>query len=111
LPNEIHKTGKEKNKITAAICFSLLIHFAVAALLVFGLSSNLISPPKLNGINLVWVSLDTKSKNNGVIIQKSRLEQPSLAVERATPKRQILKSRIPNRRLRKYLQQRQQQRN
>ena len=80
------KPEKKKNKITAAICFSLLIHFAVAALLVFGLSSNLISPPKLNGINLVWVSLDTKSKNNGVIIQKSRLEQQLPAMERAAPK-------------------------
>ena len=77
---------KPEKKITAAICFSLLIHFAVVALLVFGLSSNLISPPKLNGINLVWVSLDTKSKNNGVIIQKSRLEQQSLAVEKVTKK-------------------------
>ena len=72
---------KSKNKITAAICFSLLIHFAVAALLIFGLSGNLISPPKLNGINLVWASLDTKSKNKGVAIQKSRLEQQSPAVE------------------------------
>ena len=64
------KPEKKRQKITTAICFSLLIHFAVAALLVFGLSSNLISPPKLNGINLVWVSLDTKSKNSGIAIQK-----------------------------------------
>ena len=75
------KPEKKKNKLTAAVCFSLLIHFAAAALLVFGLSSNLISPPKLNGINLVWASLDTKSKNKGVAIQKSRLEQQSPAVE------------------------------
>lgn len=66
---------KLKNKITAAICFSLLIHFAVAALLIFGLSGNLISPPKLNGINLVWVSLDAKSKNSSVTIQKESLKQ------------------------------------
>ena len=79
------KPEKKKNKITAAICFSLLIHFAAVALLVFGLSSNLISPPKLNGINLVWVSLDAKSNNNGVI-QNGRLEQPSSAVVRATLK-------------------------
>jgi protein TonB len=80
------KPENTRHKITAAICFSLLLHFAVAALLVFGLSSNLIFPPKLNGINLVWVSLDTKSKNNGVIIQKSRAEQPSPAVEKVTKK-------------------------
>jgi protein TonB len=80
------KPEKKKNKITAAICFSLLIHLAVAALLVFGLSSNLISPPKLNGINLVWVSLDAKSNNSGAAVQKSRVEQPSPAVVRAIPK-------------------------
>jgi TonB family protein len=70
-----------KNKITTAVCFSLLIHFAVAALLVFGLSSNLISSPKLNGINLFWVSLGTKNKNSGIAIQKGHIERPSLTVE------------------------------
>jgi TonB family protein len=80
------KPEMKRHKITAAVCFSLLIHFAVAALLVFGLSGNSISPPKLNGINLVWASLDTKSKNKGVAVQKSRLEQQSPAVERAAPK-------------------------
>ena len=80
------KPEMKRHKITAAVCFSLLIHFAVAALLVFGLSGNSISPPKLNGINLVWASLDTKSKNNSVTIQKSRLEQSSTAVESAAPK-------------------------
>ena len=77
---------KSKNKITAAICFSLLIHFAVAALLIFGLSGNLISPPKLNGINLVWVSLDAKSKNSSVTIQKEPLEQLLPPWERAVKK-------------------------
>jgi len=74
------------NKITAPICFSLLIHFAVAALLVFGLSGKFISPPKLNGINLVWVSLDNKSQSSGVVIQKSSVEQPSPLAERAASK-------------------------
>ena len=80
------KPEMKRHKITAAVCFSLLIHFAVAALLVFGLSSNLISPPKLNGINLVWVSLDTKSKNSGVAIKKSLLEQSSPDLEREANK-------------------------
>ena len=80
------KSIKPENKIIAAVCFSLLIHFAVAALLVFGLSGNLISSPKLNGINLVWVSLDAESNNNGAAIQNDRLEQPSSAVVRATHK-------------------------
>jgi protein TonB len=77
---------KPENKITTAVCFSLLIHLAIAAFLVFGLSNNLISPPKLNGINLVWVSLDTKDINSDIAIQKNRLEQPSPAVVRATSK-------------------------
>jgi TonB family protein len=77
------KSIKPEKKIIAAVCFSLLIHFAVTALLVFGLSNNLVSPPKLNGINLVWVSLDIKSKNSGVAIQNEFLEQQSPAVERA----------------------------
>ena len=80
------KPEKKKNNIIPAICFSLLIHFAVAVLLVFGLSGNLISPPKLNGINLVWASLDSKSKNKGVAIQKSRLKQQSPAVDKVTKK-------------------------
>ena len=75
-----------KNKITTAVCFSLLIHFAVATLLIFGLSGNLISSLKLNGINLVWVSLDAESNNNGAAIQNDRLEQTSSAVVRATLK-------------------------
>lgn len=80
------KPENTRHKITAAVCFSLLIHSAVAALLMFGLSNNLISPPKLNGINLVWASLDTKSKNKGVAIQKSRLEQQSTTVYKVTKK-------------------------
>ena len=77
---------KSKNKITAAICFSLLIHFAVAALLIFGLSGNSISPPKLNGINLVWVSLDAKSKNSSVTIRKEPFDQLLPSWERAVKK-------------------------
>ena len=74
-----------KNKITTAVCLSLLLHFAVPALLISGVSGTLTSPPKLNRINLVWVSLDAKSNNNGVI-QNGRLEQPSSAVVRETAK-------------------------
>jgi protein TonB len=80
------KTEKKRSKIIAAISFSLLIHFALAAILVFGLSGNLISPPKLDGINLVWVSLDAKSKNNNVTIQKKPLEQLLPSLERTAQK-------------------------
>ena len=79
------KPENKKHKMTAAVCFSLLIHFAVAALLVFGLSDNLISSPKLNEINLVWVSLDSKDKNSGIAIQKGRLEQPLSSLEKVFP--------------------------
>lgn len=81
------KVIKPENKIITAVCFSLLLHFAVAALLIFGLSGNLISPPKLNGINLVWVSLDSKSNNEGAVIQKGRFEQPLPFVVRTTPQK------------------------
>jgi TonB family protein len=77
---------KFENKITTAVYFSLLIHFSLAALLVFCLSGNLISSPKLNRINLVWVSLDGKSKNNGVTIQKEHLEQLLPSLESAAQK-------------------------
>jgi len=78
------KVIKPENRITTAVCFSLLLHLAVAALLIFGLSGNLISPPKLNGINLVWISLDAKNNNEGTAIQKGRFEQPSPVVTEAT---------------------------
>lgn len=80
------KSIKSKNKLTGAICFSLLIHFALAAILVFGVSGNLISHPQLDGKNLVWVSLDAKSKNNSVTIQKESLEQLFPPLERAVKK-------------------------
>jgi protein TonB len=77
---------KPEKKITAAICFSLLIHFAVVALLVFGLSSNLISPPKLNGINLVWISLNAGSKNSKIEIQNDRAMQQLPAMQKIAKK-------------------------
>ena len=80
------KTEKKRPKITAAICFSLLIHFSLAAILVFGLSGKIISPPKLDGINLVWVSLDAKSNNNSLTIPKEPLEQLLPSLERAAKK-------------------------
>jgi TonB family protein len=70
---------KKRPKITSAICFSLLIHCALAGILVFGLSGKLISPPKLNGINLVWVSLDSNSNDQGT----AHHNQPSSAMVRA----------------------------
>lgn len=76
------KPEKKRHKIIPAVCFSLLIHATVGVLLVFGLSSNLIFPPKLNELNLVWVSLDSKSNNSGMAIQKGSPKQISPAIER-----------------------------
>jgi outer membrane biosynthesis protein TonB len=80
------KFKKEKYTITSAILCSLLVHFALATILVFGLSGNLISPPKLNGINLVWVSLDATSNHNSVTLQKEPLEQLLPSLDRAAQK-------------------------
>jgi TonB family protein len=57
-------------KITPAICLSLLIHVAVAALLIFSPSKNVTSLPSLNGLNLAWVSLDANNYNSGIALQK-----------------------------------------
>ncbi|MGA2781626.1 MAG: energy transducer TonB [Smithella sp.] len=80
------KPENKKNQLIVAVCFSLLIHLAVVAFLVFGLSNNLISLPKLSGINLVWISLETKDINSSIPIQKGYLEQPSPFLERAATK-------------------------
>jgi periplasmic protein TonB len=74
------KSTKKKNySIITAVCISLLIHVAVGALLIFGLSNNSITPPKLNGVNLVWISLDAGNKSSKVEIQNNRKEQPLTA--------------------------------
>ncbi len=52
----------------------------------FSLSNNLITPLKLNGLNLIWVSLDTKIKNSGVAIKNASIEQPSIAMEKIAKK-------------------------
>ncbi|MCX5849752.1 MAG: energy transducer TonB [Deltaproteobacteria bacterium] len=74
------------NKLAPAVCFSLLIHFAAAALLIMGLSNNLLSPPNLKGLDLVWVSLDTGSKNSEIEIQNGRVDQSMITVERTAEK-------------------------
>jgi TonB family protein len=81
------KPEKRRHKLVSAIYLSLLMHASIGSLLVFGSSNNLIFPPSLNGLNLVWVSLDTKSKNSGMEIQKGRFEQRSLATEKNEEKK------------------------
>jgi TonB family protein len=58
---ESMKIKKEKNGIIPAISFSLLIHIFLGILLIMSLSINSISSPAFNGLNLVWVSLNSKS--------------------------------------------------
>jgi TonB family protein len=74
------KPEKNEYTIISAMCLSLMIHFAAGGFLILSISSNLISPPKLNGINLVWISLNSGSKNNEVEIKNAHDEQPSPAV-------------------------------
>ncbi|HNY50237.1 MAG TPA: energy transducer TonB [Smithella sp.] len=62
---------KEQNSITPAILGSLLIHLAAGALLILFLSADFTSSPKLNGINLVWVSLATQTDKNSGNITKN----------------------------------------
>jgi len=79
---------KEKHTITSAVFFSLLLHMTVGALLIFCISNRVISSPKLNGINLVWISLN--SHNDGAKINMNRLEQSLSAVKRMSEKRVIV---------------------
>jgi TonB family protein len=73
---------QKKHEMISAVCISLLIHFTAGALLIFGLSDNSISPPKLNGINLVWISLNHGSKNIDTEIKNDRVKQQSPAVQK-----------------------------
>ncbi len=62
---ESNKIKKGKNGILSAVFLSLLIHISLGAFLLFTLSNNSISSPALNGLKLVWVSLDSKTGNIG----------------------------------------------
>jgi TonB family protein len=76
------KSIKQKNhEIISAVCISLLVHFTAGALLIFGLSDNSSSPPKINGVNMVWISFNPVTKTGEVKIQKSRSVQRLPAIE------------------------------
>jgi len=77
---------KEKHAIIPAIFFSLLVHFAAGIILVFGLSNNLISAPELNGIKLVWISLDEKSGSRDAEIKNKRSDKLPSAIKKLTQK-------------------------
>lgn len=72
---ELINREKKIQKIISAVCFSLLIHAGAGTLLVISPSNDLISPPRLNGLNFVWASLS--AKNSGVTVQKTLTRQPA----------------------------------
>jgi len=78
---KIIKQTNKLYKISPALCFSLLIHFAAAAFLVLGLSNN-VPVQKLKGLNLVWVSLDDVNKPGRFELQSDRVVQSSTATEK-----------------------------
>jgi TonB family protein len=78
---KIIKQTNKIYKISPALCFSLLIHFAAAAFLVLGLSNN-VPVQKLKGLNLVWVSLDDVNKLSRFELQSDRAVQSSSATEK-----------------------------
>jgi TonB family protein len=87
---------KKIQKMISAVCFSLLIHAGTGTLLVFSLSNNPISPPSLNGLNFVWVSLN--AKNNGITVQKIlphqlAIKEKRLVTNSSEPKEQNSKPR------------------
>jgi TonB family protein len=66
------KLKKEKLAITKAIFFSLLVHCAAGMFLLSCLSTDSVSSPELNGIKLVWMSLDSKQDMRKVEINNNR---------------------------------------
>lgn len=93
---ELINREKKIQKMISAVCFSLLIHAGAGILLVFSPSSDPISPPSLNGLNLVWVSLT--AKNNGITVQNTlphqlALKEKRLVINSSEPKEQNSKPR------------------
>jgi TonB family protein len=78
---KIIKQTNKIYKISPALCFSLLIHFAAAAFLVLGLSNN-VPVQKLKGLNLVWVSLDDVSKLSRFELQSDCPVQSSTTTDK-----------------------------
>jgi len=77
---ELINREKKIQKMISAVCFSLLIHAGAGTLLVISPSNDLISPPQLNGLNFVWVSLP--AKNDGMTVQKTLPHQSALKEKR-----------------------------
>ncbi len=70
---ELITRKKKIQKITSAVCFSLLIHAGAGTLLIFSPLSAPVSPPRLSGLNFVWASLGAES--SGTAVEKNPLHQ------------------------------------
>jgi len=77
----IIKQINNTNKFVPAICFSLLIHLAAAAFLVFFLSNN-VPVQKLKGLNMVWVSLNDGNKLSRFELKSNSIIRPSPLMEK-----------------------------
>lgn len=80
------KCNKRNYAIAPAVFFSLLMHFAAGALLVFCYSTDIVSTPQFNGINLVWISLEDRNTGDGTGSKTNQPEQ-RLSVDTKTEKR------------------------
>jgi TonB family protein len=85
---ELNNRKNKPYKVTPAICLSLFIHVAIVTLLIFGSSKNITSLPSLNGLNLVWVSLDINNSNSGSPLQKELLENKNAVIKKHGSKAQ-----------------------
>ncbi len=56
----------EISRIMPAVCFSVIVHTVFIIFLFFGPAQNEITPARLGGLNLVWVSLDKKGDGGQV---------------------------------------------
>ena len=87
---------KEKNAITSAIFFSLLVHFSAGIFLLCGVSKEIISPTGLNGLNLVWVSLDNKNKDSEMKLKNVGTKESSPATVKMAPQTAMIKTMALN---------------
>jgi TonB family protein len=71
------KTKNEILRIMPAVCFSVIMHTVFVFFLFFGLAQNEITPARLGGLNLVWVSLDKNGDGGQVSAADKTAALPS----------------------------------
>lgn len=80
------KFEKKKN-VTSAICLSLVMHLGMAVLLVSSLSGNLITHPSIQGMDMVWMSLEDANPKSRMSGKQDLLAQ-SLSAQEKSPLQQ-----------------------